>query len=107
MLGGIGWTIFGDSRLVYSTEQAEEWEKANAAWHAASIGHSHGQSPATTVSDPDAALAAARERFERADAQLQAARFVKDRLGPLLTMIGLAVAGAFGVGYLLARGDAA
>jgi hypothetical protein len=108
LLGGLGWSLFGDAHLVYSTEQAEEWEKANAAWHAASIGHVHGHSSAGKVTKSDATLAAARERFERADAELQAARFMKYRLGPLLSMVGLAVAGAFGVGYLLlARGGAA
>jgi hypothetical protein len=107
ILAGVGWSLFGGAHLVYSTEQAEEWEQANAALHAASFGHVHGQTPGTTAAadDPDAALAAARTRFERADAALQSARFVKDRLGQLLVGIGLAVTAAFGVGYLLARGD--
>jgi hypothetical protein len=106
ILTGIGWSSFGGARLVYSPEQAKEWEEAHAAWHAASSGHVHAHSPGmSTAGDPDANLAAARERFERADAELQSARFVKNRLGFLLLWTGLAVAGAFGVGYLIVRGD--
>ena len=108
ILAGVGWSKLGVTRIVYSPEQAKEWEEAQAALHAASSDHNHEDStpPEAPEANPDAVMSAARERFERADAELQSARFVKDRLGPLLTVIGLAAAGAFGVGSLLARGAA-
>jgi hypothetical protein len=109
IVAGAAWSNLGGARMVYSPEQAKEWEEAHAAWHAASSGHTHDHatSPAASEGNHDAALETARERFERADAELESARFMKDRLGGLMIWIGLAVAGAFGVGYLLAGSDGA
>jgi hypothetical protein len=107
MLVGVGWSIWGDGRAAYQPAQAQEWDEASTALHAATIGHGHGPSTQGASSDGDreAAVAAARERFERADAALRSARFAKDRLGPLLVWIGLAIAAAFGVGYLAGRSE--
>ncbi len=105
MLVGVGWSILDGGRSTYLPAQADEWEQASAALHDATIGHAHEPSPDATAEDADraAAVTAARERFDRADAALRSARFAKDRLGPLLVWIGLVTAGAFGVGYLAGR----
>lgn len=104
VIAGAVWSIFGSGQAFYSPDQAKEWEEASAAWHAQTIGHAHQHSPgAGGDTDREAAVAAARARFEKADAALQRARFAKNRLGPLLEWIGLAGTIAFGVGYLACR----
>jgi hypothetical protein len=104
---GAAWSVLAGGKTLYSDEQAQEWDEASAAWHAATVGHAHGDSTKAVdhPHDRDDSVAAARERFRRADAALKSARFARDRLGPLLIWIGLAAAGAFGVGYLVTRSD--
>ncbi len=107
MVAGAAWSMFGGASMAYSPEQAKEWEEASAAWHSATIGHTDEHSPEAKAApgDREATVAAARERFQRADDELKHARFVKNSLGSVLVWTGLAIAAAFGVGYLASRAE--
>lgn len=108
---GLSWKQFAQPRMVWSPEQAQEHEAAFNDLHAAISAEGHGdheakpgkENAAPSASPPD--VAAARERFERIDGQLQSARRLKTNLGPQLARIGLVVAVLFGIGYLSSRGD--
>jgi hypothetical protein len=106
LLAGVGWSLFGGGRAVYTEEQALEHRAAGAALHAATSGHvgEHEPSgPPLPRAEREAAVAAARERFDKAEAELKAARFAQDALGKWLITAGLAAAVAFGVGYVASR----
>jgi hypothetical protein len=90
-ISGAVWQRMALPRYVWTVEQAEEFEKANSALHAAAAG------------DDDAEHEAAKRRFNRIAAELQSARYAKDRLGSLFIRGGLAAAAAFSVGYLAIR----
>ncbi len=108
MIAGGVWSALGGGRVVYSPEQAEEYEAASTALHAATSGHVHEAEDAEHVEgtlDRKAAVAAARQRFDRAQAALETARFAQHRLGPWLIGIGLAAAIAFGIGYWASQGN--
>ena len=104
-LGGGAWSTFGSGREVYSLEEAKEYEAAAGAMHAATIPHDpkHGGAEGQGGKEPPP-LAEARERFARAKAALDNARFAQDKLGPWLVGIGLAATTVFGIGYWTARG---
>lgn len=101
-------STFGAGRLLYTADDAKEYEAASSGLHAATSGHSyeegHGEH-AAPAGDRKAAVAAARQRFERAQATLETARFAQQRLGPWLIGTGLAATIIFGIGYLASRGE--
>jgi hypothetical protein len=105
-VAGSLWSTFAPGRMVYMPEQAQEYEDAYAAVHAATISHEHDE---LASASPDAAesrearVAKARERFERAKAELDEAQFVQNELGKWLLGVGLATLVAFGIGYLASR----
>lgn len=114
IVAGVAWSVFGNARSLYTPEQAKEYEAAQVAVHAATLGHvdggasSPGEAPASSKSeDREAAVAAAQARFRRAQTALESARFAQYALGKWLIGIGLAALVAFGVGYLTARGSSA
>jgi hypothetical protein len=102
-LGGAVWQRAAHPRHVWTVEQSQEYDAANAALHAATVGHDHETNGAEAVDAHQADLAAAQERFNRINAELQAARYAKDRLGTALIRGGLAAAALGGVGYLATR----
>jgi hypothetical protein len=104
IVAGLLWSKFVTPRQVWSTEKAQEYNAASDAWHAALTGSGDAGPDGRVVVD-EVALAAARARFTRIQSELDSARFSKNRVGNLLVWTGLAVAGAFGVGYLIVRGD--
>lgn len=91
-VGGAVWQRSALPRHVWTVEQAQEFDAANAAMHAA-VGR-----------DDETAHAAAKQRFDRIAAELHSARYAKDRLGAVLVRGGLAAAAVFSVGYLAIRG---
>jgi hypothetical protein len=109
---GLAWPLIGGGRLMYSPEQAKEFQDASAALHAATSGHAHaeGETPeehaqpaAADPAERDALVAAARSRFQQAEATLETARFAQNNLGHWFTGVGLAAAIAFGIGYGLSQ----
>lgn len=99
LVGGALWSALSKPRHVWSSEQAAEYSAAAAAAHAASDVHDHGEAGAPAATEADAA----RQRFAKIATELENARFAKNKLGGLLTWIGLAATTAFGVGYLVSR----
>lgn len=89
-LGGGVWQRTALPRHVWTIEQAKEFDAANAALHSVDM-------------DDREKYAAARQRFDRVAADLQSARYAKDRLGNVLVRGGLAAAAVFSVGYLATR----
>lgn len=111
-LAGVAWEVFGAADVVYTPQQAQEYETASAALHAATIGHAHGDhvaeggasdGPPQSTEDRKAEVAKARQRFDRAKAALVTARFVENGLGSWIVAAGLAISAGFGVGYLSVR----
>ena len=109
---GLAWPLIGGGRLMYSPEQAKEYQDAGAALHAATSGHAHGEGETpeehakhaeVDPAERDAQVAAARERFQQAEATLETARFAQNNLGHWFTGVGLAAAIAFGIGYGLSQ----
>jgi len=104
LLGGLIWgrVAANSPHLLWSAEQAVEYEAANNAVQAA---HSHHGQPTEDdhagEDSPD--LAAAEQKLDALKAQLERAQYAQNGLGPLLTRIGLAGAIAFGIGYLVSR----
>jgi multidrug efflux pump subunit AcrA (membrane-fusion protein) len=108
LISGVAWSTLAGGRAVYSVEQADEYEAAATALHAATSGHAAAGSPpvaAASAAAREAAVAAARERFDRARSTLDSARFAQNELGKWLMGIGLAAVIAFGVGYLTSQGE--
>lgn len=99
LVGGGLWSALSKPRHVWSPEQAAEYSAAAAAAHAASDAHDHGDGDAHAAAEADVA----RQRFAKIATELENARFAKNKLGGLLTWIGLAATTAFGVGYLVSR----
>lgn len=102
-LGGALWGRAALPRHVWTVEQSQEYNAANAALHAATVGHDREPNGDQAGAEHHANLAAAQQRFDRITAQLQAARYAKDRLGVTLIRGGLAAAAVFGVGYFVTR----
>jgi hypothetical protein len=109
---GLAWPLIGGGHLWYSPEQAKEYQDASAALHAATSGHTHadGETPEeraghaeVDLAERDAQVAAARKRFQEAEATLETARFAQNNLGHWFTGVGLAAAIAFGIGYGLSQ----
>jgi hypothetical protein len=101
---GALWKSTTTPATFWSQEQAAEYAAAHDAYHAALHGHvgaGHDQASEATSGPPPEV----RERFAKIEAELQRAQFARDRVGPLLMQIGLAAAIAFGVGYLMSRGE--
>jgi hypothetical protein len=106
VIAGVAWAVLGGGRMMYTQEQAKEYSSAASALHSATSGHDHsGGADKGPATDRDAAVAAARERFDRAEAALKSAKFAQNELGAWLMGLGLAVTVAFGIGYVASRGD--
>lgn len=109
LIAGVVWSVWGSGRVMYSPEQAQEFEAAGAALHAATMGHEshdgHEHEPPPADVDREALVAKARARYERAQATLESARFANNQLGKWLAGVGLAASLAFGIGYLSSRGQ--
>ena len=103
-LAGASWSTLRPGRLVYTPEQAQEYQDA----YAAASGHPpRGEAPASPATDDrDVLVAQARERFERAQAELDSARFVQNQLGKWLVGVGLVIMVVFGIVYATSRGPA-
>lgn len=98
---GLVWKSTTSPATFWSREQAEEFAAASDALHG-----ERGAKPHTHDAEAgDPAAEAARQRFDRIQAQLERARYARDEVGPLLTKIGLAAAIAFGIGYLITHGE--
>lgn len=99
---GLAWREVVPREAYWTAEDAREYEEAAAAAHAASIpGHSHDDADGPHAQDgaslPDAdALAGAKERFQRAQDRLAAARTARNVTGRVLAAAG-AVLAALGV----------
>jgi hypothetical protein len=103
------WRAAASPENFWSQQQAEEYAAAHDAYHASLHDHESDGAHSGHAHEGEAAGGApseARQRFERIEAELQNAQFSRDRVGPLLMQIGVAAAIAFGVGYLVSRGDA-
>jgi hypothetical protein len=111
MAVGLAWPAIGGGRMLYSETQAKEYQDASAALHAATSGHvhadrephDHASRPPVGPAEREAQVAAARERFQQAEAKLETARFAQNSLGHWFTGVGLAAAIAFGIGYGLSQ----
>lgn len=104
-VAGVLWSIVGGGRMMYSDEDAQEYQEAYAEAHAATIAHGDDHGHAAPTEDRQSKVAAARERFDRARAKRDSARFAQNDLGFWLLGAGLAAAVAFGVGYVAASRD--
>ncbi len=98
LIVGLAWKSATTPETFWTAEQAKEYEAASAAVQHQPVrdeaGHSHA-----------APSEQARQRFAHISAELEHARYARDEVGPLLVKFGLAAAIAFGVGYLMTRGD--
>jgi hypothetical protein len=104
LIGGLiwGWSMAASPHVLWSPEQAAEYKAASDALHSAP--HDHGNPSDENHDDEESPeQAAARERFDAIQAQLNRARYAQTSVGPLLVRIGLAGAIAFGIGYLASR----
>jgi hypothetical protein len=98
---GLAWKSATSPATFWSPEQAKELQEASDAMHDHTV---HGDHEEAGGEHPDHS-SAARQRLDRIQAELEQARFARDRVGPLLVTVGLAVAVAFGIGYLVSRGE--
>jgi hypothetical protein len=99
-IAGALWSNFDAGRMVYSPAQAKEWAEASSAFHLATSGHApDGSEMPESEEERDAIVAAARQRYEKAQAVLDSARFTQYQLGSWLIRGGLAAVAIFGVGY--------
>jgi hypothetical protein len=105
---GLFWSQWAKPSLVWTPEQAAEYQAAGEALHAArrvdpaSSGDVHASAGAEG-DEPDRRLAAAQERFDKIEAKLAAAQTLRQRTGAWLRWLGLAAIVLFGVGYLSSR----
>jgi hypothetical protein len=93
-VGGWIWSAKARPTDVWSHEQAAQLEAANNALHAA-------RSSAT--GDDTARLAAAQQRADELNRQLEHAREVRDSWGRRAAAVGLGLTIASGLGYLATR----
>jgi hypothetical protein len=105
---GLFWGSWAKPSLVWTPEQAAEYQAAGEALHAARRmdGPSSGGLDANAGAEGDESdrrLAAAQERFDRIEAELGSAQTLRQRTGAWLRWLGLAAIVLFGVGYLSAR----
>jgi hypothetical protein len=106
VVGGL-WSTILAGRTIYTPAQAEEWEKAGKDFHSATIGRT--AEGGVLPSDPaerDKIVAAARQRYQKAQEELDSARFAQNELGWWLAAFGLAAIASFGIGYIASRRDA-
>jgi hypothetical protein len=104
---GLAWPLLNPGRKLYTPAQAAEWEQAGAALHAATSGHAaDGSRLPADPAEREKIIAAARQRYEKAQGELESARFAQNELGTWLIGIGLAAVIAFGIGYAVSRRDA-
>jgi hypothetical protein len=97
---GLAWKPATTPETFWTAEQAQELKAASDALHDHSEGgHDH------AAGEADAHAVEARARYARIQAELESAQFARDRVGPLLTRAGLAVTIAFGIGYMISRGN--
>jgi len=99
ILVGAMWTTFVRPESVWSQQQAEEFEAANAALHAVRAKHGAAVESAAARGE----VAAVQERFRRIESQLESAQHAHDRLGTWIAAIGLAIAVGCGIGLMSAR----
>jgi hypothetical protein len=102
VVSGAIWSAVARPQSVWTAAQADEYREAAAAAHAASDAHEGAGVQGGAESSADKS-AAAKQRFARIAAELENARFAKNKLGQLLVWIGLAGTAAFSVGYLASR----
>ncbi len=81
---GSQWNRLRPAEAYWSAEQAAEYTKAHAEMH--SLAHNHGNGHDETQSQE---FAAAKDRFNKINEQLERARSSRIRTGTILTAIGL------------------
>lgn len=104
MLAGAIWGRVAAKRpeMLWSAEQAAEYQAASDDLHR--MEHDHGHAAGEAVGGDSATeQTAARARFNELKVQLERAQYAQNRLGPRLIQFGLAGAIAFGLGYLASR----
>ena len=112
---GLAWKHIVPDSAFWSEQQATEYTEAYRAAHAASSDHDHshdgshngshrgGESHADETSEGDS-LAAARERFDQAHAQLEQARDARNYYGLMIAVAGAILACA-GLSMLRMAGE--
>jgi predicted negative regulator of RcsB-dependent stress response len=108
-IAGLAWPVWAKPSLVWSPEQAAEFQAAGEALHAArQIDQAEAAANFAGADDAgqsDAQLASAQERFDKIEAELAAAQSLREGAGAWLRWLGLAVMLLCGLGYLASRGD--
>lgn len=102
---GLGWSSLAPPKLVWSPQQAAEYQAAGEALHAArrstaATGVRPGEDAATS---PE--LAAAQARFDKIDSELADAQSRRQRTGAWLVRVALGTMILCGVGYLSLRSE--
>lgn len=102
---GLLWNALAKPEHVWSKEQADEFEAARHAMHDLTY-----DSPSTTSSGisadaREAQMAAAKQRFEKIEADLAVAASRQREAGVWMTRMGLAALVLFGLGYLASHGS--
>jgi hypothetical protein len=100
VLAGAMWMTFVTPTSVWSQQQAEEFDAANAALHA--VRAKYGAAVESAAAQGE--VAAAQHRFNRIESQLESARYAHERWGTWISAGGLAIAAICGLGLLSVRG---
>ena len=106
VVAGLLWNAFAKPEHVWSKEQAEEFETARQIMH--ELTYDLPSAPASSNASAEtreAQLTAAKQRFEKIEADLAAAAARQQETGMWLTRMGLAAVVLFGIGYLAANGS--
>jgi len=95
---GLAWSRLASDRRVWSQQQAEAYQAAFEAVHAATSGEA-GERP------PDQDFTNLQQRYRALAAELNQARRVRDVWGLYVTRSGLVLALLSGLGYLAVRSN--
>lgn len=90
---GIAWNFLVPSDTYWSLEDANDYNEAYDAAHAASSGHSHRPGESHTAGEEvPSNLEAARERLEQAEKRLHRARQLQNYSGKAMSVAGVVLA---------------
>jgi hypothetical protein len=110
-IAGLTWPLWARPSLVWTAEQAAEYQSAGEALHAArridptATGGNSDPDDGGEAGQSDSQLAVAQERFDKIRAELAAAQSLRQRAGAWLRWLGLAMMLLFGLGYLASSRD--
>jgi hypothetical protein len=103
---GLLWNALAKPEHVWAREQALELEAARHQMHQLTYDSPHvTASPGSSADSREAQMAAAKNRFEKIEADLTAARSRQQQTGVWMTRMGLAALVLFGLGYLALHGS--